>query len=113
MQLKSQPLAFLKGGEFLRMFRELTDFALAASGLLGAATQCRGQRPGQDGRYQEDQRIDYGPVTVGDKTLVLPVRKMLNTEVVPTGESGSAGKYTTRRTLLTSEYKDFQLSGSK
>lgn len=60
--------------------------------------------------HQEDQRIDYGPVNVGDKTLVLPVRKILNTEVVPTGESGSAGKYTTRRTLLTSEYKDFQLA---
>jgi hypothetical protein len=60
--------------------------------------------------HQEDQRIDYLPVTVGDKTLVLPVRKMLNTEVVPTGDSGSAGKYTTRRTLLTSEYKDFQLA---
>jgi hypothetical protein len=62
--------------------------------------------------HQEDQRIDYLPVTVGDKTLVLPVRKTLNTEVVPTGESGSAGKYTTRRTMLTSEYKDFQLAGS-
>ena len=60
--------------------------------------------------HQEDQRIDYGPAALGDKTLVLPVRKMLNTEVVSTGESGSAGKYTTRRTLLTSEYKDFQLA---
>ena len=40
--------------------------------------------------------------------MVLPVRKMINTEVVPTGDSGSAGKYTTRRTMLTSEYKDFQ-----
>ena len=57
---------------------------------------------------QEDERIDYAPVKVGDKYLVLPVRKLLNTEVVPTGDSGSAGKYTTRRTLLTSEYKDFQ-----
>lgn len=60
--------------------------------------------------HQEDRRVDFGPVTVGDKTLVLPMRKMINTEVVPTGESGSAGKYTTRRTLLTSEYKDFQLA---
>jgi hypothetical protein len=60
--------------------------------------------------HQEDQRIDYGPVTVGDKSLVLPVRKLINTEVVPTGDSGSAGKYTTRRTMLTAEYKDFQLA---
>ena len=58
--------------------------------------------------HQEDQRIDYLPVKVGDKDMVLPVRKMINTEVVPTGDSGSAGKYTTRRTMLTSEYKDFQ-----
>jgi hypothetical protein len=60
--------------------------------------------------HQEDQRIDYGPVTVGDKTLVVPVRKIVNTEVVPTGESGSAGKYATRRTMLTAEYKDFQVA---
>ena len=58
--------------------------------------------------HQEDQRIDYLPVKVGDKDMVLPVRKMINTEVVPTGDSGSAGKYTTRRTMLTSEYKGFQ-----
>jgi hypothetical protein len=61
--------------------------------------------------HQEDQRIDYLAVKVGDKDMVLPVRKMLNTEVVPTGESGSAGKYTTRRTMLTSEYKDFLPAG--
>ena len=61
--------------------------------------------------HQEDQRIDYGPVTVGNQTLVLPVRQLIDTEVVPTGDSGSAGKYTTRRTLFTAEYKDFQLAG--
>lgn len=61
--------------------------------------------------HQEDQRIDYLPMKVGDKDMILPVRKMLNTEVVPTGESGSAGKYSTRRTMLTSEYKDFQPAG--
>lgn len=62
--------------------------------------------------HQEDQRIDYGPIKVGDQTLVLPVRRLINTEVVPTGDSGSAGKYTTRRTMLTSEYKDFQLGSA-
>ena len=62
--------------------------------------------------HQEDQRIDYGPVKLGDQTLVLPVRTLINTEVVPTGDSGSAGKYTTRRTMLTAEYKDFQLGGA-
>jgi hypothetical protein len=62
--------------------------------------------------HQEDRRTDYLPVTVGDKGLILPVRTMINTEVVPSGESGSAGRFTTRRTMLTSEYKDFQLSAS-
>jgi hypothetical protein len=62
--------------------------------------------------HQEDQRIDYGPVSIGARSLVLPVRKVINTEAVPTGDSGSAGKYTTRRTMLTAEYKNFELTGS-
>jgi len=32
----------------------------------------------------------------------------VNTEVVPNGDSGSAGKYSVRRTLFTSEYKNYQ-----
>ncbi|HEY1987518.1 MAG TPA: hypothetical protein VGG85_19035 [Terracidiphilus sp.] len=62
--------------------------------------------------HQEDQRIDYAPVPVGDKTLVVPVKSVINTEVVPNGDSGSAGRYTTRHTLFTSEYKDYQLAGA-
>jgi hypothetical protein len=62
--------------------------------------------------HQEDQRIDYAPVTVGDKTLVLPVKSVIGTEVVPNGDSGSAGKYSTRHTFLTTEYKDYQLAGA-
>jgi hypothetical protein len=61
--------------------------------------------------HQEDQRIDYGPVKVGDKTLVLPIKTVINTEVVPNGDSG-AGKYSTRHTLFTSEYKDYQPGGA-
>jgi len=57
--------------------------------------------------HQIDTRIDYGPVAVGGKMLVLPVRTILNTEVVPNGDSG-ASRYTTRHTLFTSEYKDYQ-----
>jgi hypothetical protein len=57
--------------------------------------------------HQEDERIDYGPVAVGGKTLIVPVKSVINTEVVPNGDSGS-GKYTTRRTLFTVEYKDYQ-----
>ncbi|HEY6491288.1 MAG: hypothetical protein WCC26_12155 [Terracidiphilus sp.] len=58
--------------------------------------------------HQVDERIDYGPVTVGGKSLVLPVKTIIDTEVVPNGESGSAGKFSIRRTLFTSEYKDYQ-----
>jgi hypothetical protein len=57
--------------------------------------------------HQIDTRIDYGLVAVGGKMLVLPVRTILNTEVVPNGDSG-ASRYTTRHTLFTSEYKDYQ-----
>jgi hypothetical protein len=58
--------------------------------------------------HQEDQRIDFAPVPVGDKSLVVPVKTVINTEVVPNGDSQSAGKYTTRHTLFTAEYKNYQ-----
>jgi hypothetical protein len=59
--------------------------------------------------HQEERRIDYLPVAVSGKELIVPVQSMINTEVVPNGDAGTVGKFTTRRTLLTSEYKDFQL----
>ncbi len=58
--------------------------------------------------HQDDERIDYGPVTVGDKSLVLPVRAITITEVVPNGDSGDGGT-SMRHTLFTSEYKNYQL----
>lgn len=61
--------------------------------------------------HQVDERIDYGPVTAGGKTLVVPVRTIIDTEVVPNGDSGAAGRYTIRRTLFTSEYKNYQIAG--
>ncbi|MGA8732250.1 MAG: hypothetical protein WB608_26080 [Terracidiphilus sp.] len=63
--------------------------------------------------HQEDTRVDYGPVNVGGKIFVLPIKTVIDTEVVPNGDSGAAGKYSTRRTLFTSEYKDYQLGGAK
>jgi hypothetical protein len=57
--------------------------------------------------HYEDQRIDFAPVTVGGKELVLPTKSVINTEVVPNGESGS-GKFMLRHTLFTSEYKDYK-----
>ena len=58
--------------------------------------------------HQEDQRIDFAPVSVGSNTLVLPIKTVINTEVVPNGESQAAGKFTTRHTLFTAEYKNYQ-----
>ncbi len=63
--------------------------------------------------HQDETRVDYGPVAVGGKPMVLPVKIVVITEVVPNGDSGSAGKYTTRTTLFTSEYKNYALSGGK
>jgi hypothetical protein len=57
--------------------------------------------------HQEDQRIDFAPVAVGAKTLVVPIKTVINTEVVPNGESGS-GKFLLRHTLFTSEFKDYK-----
>lgn len=62
--------------------------------------------------HQLDTRVDYGPVQVGSSTLVVPVKTVLNTVVVPNGDS-QAGRYTTRCTLLTSEYKGYQLASGK
>jgi hypothetical protein len=59
--------------------------------------------------HQDDERIDYGPVTVGDKSLVLPIRAVTITEVVPNGESGDGGT-SFRCTLFTSEYKNYQFA---
>jgi hypothetical protein len=57
--------------------------------------------------HQEDQRIDFAPVAVAGKTLVLPIKTIVNTEVVPNGDSG-AGKFMLRHTLFTAEYKDYK-----
>lgn len=57
--------------------------------------------------HQQDIRVDYGPVTVGDKSLILPTKTVVNTEVVPNGESG-AGGFSTRSTLFTTEYKNYR-----
>ncbi len=56
---------------------------------------------------EENQRIDYGPETVGGKTLVLPVRSTIDTLALPYGDDGR-GRFILRRTLFTSEYKNYQ-----
>jgi hypothetical protein len=59
--------------------------------------------------HQQDTRTDYAPVDVGGKPLVLPVKSWVITEVVPNGDSG-AGGFSTRSTLFSSDYKNYQLS---
>jgi hypothetical protein len=67
----------------------------------------QGEFKSSDVVHQEDQRIDYGPVQVGGKTLVVPIKSIVNTEVVPNGDAGT-GKFLLRHTLFTAEYKDFK-----
>lgn len=55
---------------------------------------------------QQDERIDYAPVQVGHRTLVLPVRTIVQSEVQPQGDSGVGG-HATRRTYFTSEFKNY------
>jgi hypothetical protein len=62
--------------------------------------------------HEYDTRIDFAPARVGDHTYILPVKSYVNTLVVPNGDSGAA-TYTTRRTLFTSEYLDYELSTAK
>jgi hypothetical protein len=62
--------------------------------------------------HQVDTRIDYAPATIAGKMTVVPARTIVNTEVVPNGDSG-AGGYKTRCTLFTSQYIDYQLAGAK
>jgi hypothetical protein len=69
-----------------------------------------GEFKSSDVMHYEDTRIDYGPVTVGDKTLVLPVDSFTNTEVVPGGEDAAA-KVSLRHTFLNAQYKNYQLAG--
>ncbi len=61
--------------------------------------------------HQQQTRIDYGPVTVAGKPVILPVRTIVSTEVVPNGDS-QVGKYSVRNTYLSTEYKDYQLAGA-
>lgn len=58
--------------------------------------------------HQVDTRTDFGPVMAGGKTLVLPARSITLTEVVPNGDSGSAGAFSLRHTYFTAEYKDYK-----
>ena len=54
---------------------------------------------------QEDTRIDYGPVTLGDKVMLLPQTSYVLTTVVPAGNSGQ--RISDRRTLYEGHYANY------
>ncbi|MFZ0393201.1 MAG: hypothetical protein WCF17_02175 [Terracidiphilus sp.] len=62
---------------------------------------------GSDPVRVETQRIDYGPQTVGGKTLVLPVRTIIDTMEQPYPDDPQ-GRFIFRHTLLTEDYKDYK-----
>jgi hypothetical protein len=57
--------------------------------------------------HQENRRIDYEEVKVGDKTLVLPVRSMIDTAEQPFGDTETKDP-SVRHTLFTAAYKDYK-----
>jgi hypothetical protein len=61
--------------------------------------------------HEVDTRVDFGPVKVNNKVLVVPVKTFVNTLLVPHGDSGAA-TYTTRCAVFTSEYTGYQLAGT-
>ncbi|MFP5226952.1 MAG: hypothetical protein ACLGXA_04940 [Acidobacteriota bacterium] len=59
---------------------------------------------------QEDTRIDYGPVTMGAKTMLLPQESFVLTRVIPAGDSGQ--RIAERRTLFDVRYSNYGEAGS-
>jgi len=77
-------------------------------------------KPSDDIR-QEDWRIDYAPVTVGDKTFVLPVRTVISAVTVnvraytqPGGQRLASSEVFTKtcNTLFVAEYNGYQLGSA-
>ena len=59
--------------------------------------------------HSEAIRTDYAPITIAEKTLIVPIRSFILAEVVPNGDSFAA-KYAVRHTYLTQNYKDYALA---
>jgi hypothetical protein len=54
--------------------------------------------------HREDRRVDFGPVAVEDKKLILPVREFLISDVSANGDS-YASRYSLRHDLYSASYK--------
>ncbi len=57
--------------------------------------------------HRLDERTDYAPVQVGGKSLILPIKSVIQNVVTPQGDSGVGG-HTLRHTYFVSEYKDYK-----
>ena len=57
---------------------------------------------------QQNERIDYAPIQLGSRSLVAPVQSIVQSEVMPQGDSG-AGGHTLRHTYFISEYKNYSV----
>jgi hypothetical protein len=62
--------------------------------------------------HELDTRVDFGAIKTAQGVIVAPVRSVVNSVVVPNGESG-AGGYSTRCTLFTSEYSEYRVGAGK
>lgn len=61
--------------------------------------------------HYEKIRTDYASMTIGGKTLVVPVRSFDLAEIVPNGDSFAA-HYSVRHQMITEDIKDYQLAGA-
>jgi hypothetical protein len=61
--------------------------------------------------HYEDIRTDYAPMPIAGKSLVVPVRTFIVSEIVPNGDSFAA-HYSVRHQEVTEDYKDYQPSGT-
>jgi hypothetical protein len=62
--------------------------------------------------HQEDTRIDYGTIVIGDASYVVPVRSFLLTQTVTNADS-NAGDYETESTLYVADYSGYKLAGPR
>ncbi len=62
--------------------------------------------------HYEDIRTDFAPVTVGGKTLIVPIRSFSVAEIVPNGDANAA-RFSLRHQMVTEDFKDYQLAISK
>ena len=57
--------------------------------------------------HHEAVRTDFAPMTVGGKTLVVPIRSFNVAEIVPNGDANAA-RFTIRHQFVTQDFKDYK-----